>query len=87
MKPTKLRSCLEFISSLVKNYFRVDLSSLGATNSGLFARTMRIKMPKRILNKQKSQIKYILAVNSKLLLTTLALAVEQLLKNHVGKYA
>ena len=63
------------------------MSSLGATNSGLFARTKRIKMPKRILNKQKSQIKYILAVNSKLLLTTLALAVEQLLKNHVGKYA
>ena len=87
MKPTKLRSCLEFISSLVKNYFRVDLSSLGAANSGLFARTKRIKMPKRILNKQKSQIKYILAVNSKLLLTTLALAVEQLLKNHAGKCA
>ena len=36
MKPTKLRSGLEFISSLVKNYFRVDLSSLGAANSGLF---------------------------------------------------
>ena len=79
MKPTKLRSCLEFISSLVKNYFRVDLSSLGAANSGLFARTKRIKMPERILNKQKSPIKYILAVNSRQLLTTLALAVAVLL--------
>ena len=79
MKPTKLRSCLEFISSLVKNYFRVDLSSLGAANSGLFARTKRIKMPERILNKQKSPIKYILAVNSRQLLATLALAVAVLL--------
>ena len=79
MKPTKLRSCLEFISSLVKNYFRVDLSSLGAANSGLFARTKRIKMPERILNKQKSPIKYILAVNSRQLLTTLAFAVAVLL--------
>ena len=79
MKPTKLRSCLEFISSLVKSYFRVDLSSLGTANSGLFARTKRIKMPERILNKQKSQIKYILAVNSKQLLTTLALAVAVML--------
>ena len=79
MKPTKLRSCLEFISSLVKNYFRVDLSSLGAANSGLFARTKRIKMPERILNKQKSPIKYILAVNSRQLLTTLFLAVAVLL--------
>ena len=79
MKPTKLRSCLEFISSLVKNYFRVDLSSLGAANSGLFARTKRIKMPERILNKQKSPIKYILAVNSRQLLTTLSLAMAVLL--------
>ena len=75
MKPTKLRSCLEFISSLVKNYFRVDLSSLGAANSGLFARTKRIKMPERILNKQKSPIKYLLAVNSRQLLAALAVAV------------
>lgn len=84
MKPTKLRSCLEFISSLVKNYFRVDLSSLGAANSGLFARTKRIKMPERILNKQKSPIKYILAVNSRQLLTTLALAVAVLLGANTG---
>ena len=76
MKPTKLRSCLEFISSLVKNYFRVDFSSLGAANSGLFARTKRIKMPERILNKQKSPIKYLLAVNSRQLLTALAVAVN-----------
>ena len=36
-------------------------------------------MPERILNKQKSPIKYILAVNSRQLLTTLALAVAVLL--------
>ena len=87
MKPTKLRSCLEFISSLVKNYFRVDLSSLGAANSGLFARTKRIKMPERILNKQKSPIKYLLAVNSRQLLTTLALAVAVLLGACANKEA
>ena len=68
MKPTKLRSCLEFISSLVKNYFRVDLSSLGAANSGLFARTKRAKMPKRGSNKQKSITLNTLAVKSKRIL-------------------
>ena len=45
---------MDFISSLVEKYFRGDLGSLIAANSGLFARAERSKIPKRISNKQKS---------------------------------
>ena len=51
-----LRVCLDFISSLVEKYFRGDLVSLIAANSGLFARAERSKIPKRISNKRKSRL-------------------------------
>ena len=63
-----LRSCLNFIYSLVEKTFWVDLYSWFAANSGLFARTERAKMPKRTSNKQKSISLNLLAVKSKQLL-------------------
>ena len=37
-------------------FFLADFHCLSAANSGLFARTKRVKMQKRISNKQKSTI-------------------------------
>ena len=63
-----IRSCLDFISSLVERTFCADLHSRNAANSGLFARTERVKMPKRTSNKPKSSFINLLTVKSKQLL-------------------
>ena len=49
-----IRICLDFISSLVERDFCADLHSRDAANSGLFARTERVKVLKITSNKPKS---------------------------------
>ena len=63
-----IRSCLDFISSLVERTFCADLHSRNVANSGLFARTERVKMAKRTSNKPKSSFINLLTVKSKQLL-------------------
>ena len=58
---------------LAERYFRVDLHSRDEANSGLFARTERVKMPKRASDNPKSKQENKLAVKSKLNLLIFAM--------------
>ena len=50
----RVRSCLDFISSLAERHFGIVLPSLGEANSGLFTRTERVKMPEMASDNPKS---------------------------------